>query len=93
MSPGLLTENRISFLSVGLSRFFPTENRLFEVGFSVAQKKRNRKTHSVFFGRFFFHVPVVKNTYISVWKRRYGWTHGQLRHTAAAAAAVAAAAA
>ena len=85
-------KNRLGFFG-RFFRLFATENRLFEVGFSVAQKKRNRKTHSVFFGRFFFHVPVVKNTYISVWKRRYGWTHGQLRHTAAAAAAVAAAAA
>ena len=38
---------------VVFSRFFPTENRLFRVGFSVAQKKRNRKTDSFFFGRFF----------------------------------------
>ena len=67
MSPGLLTENRISFLSVGLSRFFPTENRLFEVGFSVAQKKRNRKSDSVFFGRFVFPLsptPIIMPKYL-----------------------------
>ena len=57
----------------------------FKVVSSVAQKKRNRKTDSVF-SVGFFHVPYVKNAYISVWKSRYGWTHGQLRHTAAAAA-------
>ena len=73
------------FFLVVFVRFFATENRLLKVGFSVAQKKRNRKTNSVFLGRF-FHVPYVKNAHISVWKPCYGWTHGQLRHTVAAAA-------
>ena len=63
-------------------RFFATEKKsVFRL-----PKKRNRKIESVSFGRF-FHVPYVKNAYISVWKPRYGWTRGHLRHTAAAAAA------
>ena len=49
-------------------------------------KKRNQKTDS-FFSVVFFPVPHVKNAYKSVWKSRYGWTHGQLRHTAAAGVA------
>ena len=54
--------------------------------FRLPQKTETEKP-TVFLGRFFSHVPYVKNVYISVWKPRYGWTHGQLRHTAAAAAA------
>ena len=48
------------FLSVFPDRkltFFSRFFRLFLVGFSVAPKKRNRKTSSVFFGRFFFLSP------------------------------------
>ena len=67
---------------------FATENRLYIVGFSVAQKNRNRKTDWVFFRSVYFSCPLrKKSAYVSVWKPRYGWTHGQLRHTAAAAAA------
>ena len=36
-----------------------------------------------FFRSFFFSCPLRKSAYISVWKPRYGWTHGQLRHAAA----------
>ena len=50
--------------------------------FRLPQKTETEKP-TVFLGRFFSHVPYVKNVYISVWKPRYGWTHGQLRHTAA----------
>ena len=64
---------------------FATENRLYIVGFSVAQKNRNRKTDWVFFRSVYFSCPLrKKSAYVSVWKPRYGWTRGQLRHTAAA---------
>ena len=51
--------------------------------FRLSKKTETEKP--VFLGRF-FHVRYVKNAHISVWKPRYGWTHGQLRHTVASAA-------
>ena len=54
--------------------------------FRLPQKNETEKPTRFFSVGFFFHVPYIKNAYISVWKPRYGWTHRQLRHTAAAAA-------
>ena len=59
-----------SVFSVGFSRFFPTENRHFLVGFSVAQKDRNRKP-DLLFSVVFFRVPHANNAYISVLKPRH----------------------
>ena len=42
------------FLIVFFCRFFPTETRLFVVGFSVAQKKDTGKPAQSFFGRFVY---------------------------------------
>ena len=69
-----------------------TESRFFRSFFSAFRlpKKTETEKSARFFRSFSFHVPVVKNAYKSVWKPRYGWTHGQLQHTAAAAAAAAA---
>ena len=44
---------------VVLILFVETENRLYKIGFSVAQKKRNRK-NDFFFSVVLFYVPVVK---------------------------------
>ena len=74
-----------SFFSVGFSRFFPTESRLFKVGFSVAQKNRNRKTDWVCWVVFFPHVPYANNAYISVLKPRlYGQSSSPRRQQHAA---------
>ena len=71
--------------SVGFSRFFPTESRLFKVGFSVAQKNRNRKTDWVCWVVFFPHVPYANNAYISVLKPRlYGQSSSPRRQQHAA---------
>ena len=63
---GLSTEKRKSFFWSFFFRFFATENRLFKVGFSVTPKKRNRKTDSVFFGRFFFKWPLRSQKHLHI---------------------------
>ena len=66
-------------------------NRKRKVDLSVVffrlPKKPKPKNRLSFFRSFFFHVPCIIIAYKYIWKPRYGWTHGQLRHTAAAAAA------
>ena len=59
VSSRLRTENRRSVYLVVLILFVETENRLYKIGFSVAQKKRNRKNDFVF-SVVLFYVPVVK---------------------------------
>ena len=62
--------------SVFFGRFFsvfPTENRLFKVGFSVAQKNEKAKPTRLFSVGFFFPVPYANNAYIFGLKPRHVW--------------------
>ena len=66
-----------------------TERRFFRSFlrsvFRLPHKKETEKP-TQFFSVVLISMSYVKNAYISVWNPRYGWTHGQLRHTAAAVA-------
>ena len=58
---GWWTANRKSFFRSNVLGSYKPKTDFFLVGFSVAIINRNRKTDSVFFGRFFFlsHTPIT----------------------------------
>ena len=62
----VVNRKKNSFFSVGFLSVFPTENRHLSVGFSVWKINRNRKTDSVFLGRFFSLVPYPNKAFIYI---------------------------
>lgn len=77
-SPGLRTENRKPFFSVGFRK--PKPSALGVAFFSVNTKRKNRtqKTES-----FFFPVPYINIAYMYVLKPHYVWTAlGSTQHAA-----------
>ena len=82
---GLSTENRKSFISVVFFQFFATAKRLLKVGFSVAQRNRNRKTDSVSFGRSFPCAVCKKRLHICTEtpyvRTALGQSHSTQKHT------------